>query len=41
MTNLTSAAINTNIVNNDPPVTPPCGLNETRICCKESDTAQS
>ena len=38
MTHLTSAAINTNTVSNHPPATPRCGLNKTRICCKESGT---
>jgi hypothetical protein len=27
------------ITNNNPPAAPRCGLNETGICCKKSDTA--
>jgi hypothetical protein len=27
------------ITNHNPPPAPRCGLNEIRICCKESDTA--
>jgi hypothetical protein len=29
------------ITNHNPPAAPRCRLNEIRICCKESDTAQS
>jgi hypothetical protein len=29
------------ITNINPPATPRCGLNETGICCKKSDTAHS
>jgi hypothetical protein len=29
------------IININPPAASRCGLNETGICCKESDTAQS
>jgi hypothetical protein len=29
------------ITNINPPATPRCGLNDTGICCKESDTAHT
>ena len=29
------------ITNNNPPAAPRCGLNETGICCKKSDTAHT
>ena len=37
--NLTTLDSQTSITNNQPPATPTCGLNETGICCKESETA--
>jgi hypothetical protein len=37
--NLTTLNSRTSITNNPPPAAPACGLNETGICCKESETA--
>ena len=38
-TNLTATPSPTSITNDQPPTTQRCGLNETGICCKESETA--
>jgi hypothetical protein len=40
-TNLTATPNTTSITNDQPPTTQPCGLNETGICCKESETAHA
>ena len=40
-TNLTATTSSTSITNNQPSAASRCGLNETGICCKESETAQS
>jgi hypothetical protein len=37
-TNLTAITSSTSITNNQPSATSRCGLNETGICCKESET---
>jgi hypothetical protein len=39
--NLTTLNSRTSITNNPPPAAPACGLNETGICCKESETAHN
>ena len=38
-TNLTATPSRTSITNNQPSAALRCGLNETAICCKESETA--
>jgi hypothetical protein len=38
---LTVHPIITTITTKNPPAAPQCGLNKTRICCKESDTPQT
>jgi hypothetical protein len=40
-TNLTAITSSTSITNNQPSATSRCGLNETGICCKESETPHS
>jgi hypothetical protein len=37
--NLTATTSSTSITNNHPPAPSRCGLNQTGICCKESETA--